>query len=322
MRNCFLIVLLLSFSLVSATNFNYSKAGADTLNGFALFPLNGGGCGLLEHDAATGIMNNASFSEFSRQGVNCISLGAYYSSDGWTGNGVRNPNKFLYFQIGPFSQDYTVVLRKQDRFSFKAMSHGNSIDSIAAFYVDRFNNHTMLFKSVLKANLWETFVTEVPKTSIPVISSFRIYAWSSTVTPSPVVPGILSVDDVQISFGVVSVTSTSAKEDKLFTSFNLSNAYPNPFNPSTTIEYTVPASTFDLSLHQGSGNSEKLVTLKVYDALGREVSTLVDENKSAGTYKITFNVKTLHAASLPSGIYFYRLTAGSYSETKKLVLLK
>ena len=85
--------------------------------------------------------------------------------------------------------------------------------------------------------------------------------------------------------------------------FALSQNYPNPFNPSTTINYSIPASSF--------------VTLKVYDVLGNEVAKLVNDQKLAGSYQIMFN-----AVNLPSGIYFYRLQAGSFIETKKMILLK
>ncbi len=87
------------------------------------------------------------------------------------------------------------------------------------------------------------------------------------------------------------------------TVYRLNQNYPNPFNPTTTIQYAIPKSEH--------------VTLKVYDELGREVTTLVNENKSAAKYKISFN-----ASSLPSGIYFYKITAGSFSEVKKLILLR
>jgi hypothetical protein len=87
------------------------------------------------------------------------------------------------------------------------------------------------------------------------------------------------------------------------TGFRLCQNYPNPFNPSTVISYHVA--------------SVGKVSLKVFDLLGREVSTLINEVKSAGTYTTTFN-----AANMPSGVYFYRLQAGSYIETKKLILLR
>ncbi|MCL5268741.1 MAG: T9SS type A sorting domain-containing protein [Bacteroidetes bacterium] len=85
--------------------------------------------------------------------------------------------------------------------------------------------------------------------------------------------------------------------------FRLSQNYPNPFNPSTTISYQLPTSNY--------------VTLKVFDVLGREVETLVNERQQAGTYTVRFT-----AANLPSGVYFYRLEAGTYHDTKKLLLLK
>ncbi len=86
-------------------------------------------------------------------------------------------------------------------------------------------------------------------------------------------------------------------------SFALSQNYPNPFNPTTKIKYEIPKTS--------------LVTLKVYDVLGREVKTLVDESKAAGSYEVTFK-----AIDLPSGIYFYRIQAGDYVKVKKMVLLK
>ncbi|RJQ65076.1 MAG: T9SS C-terminal target domain-containing protein [Stygiobacter sp.] len=97
--------------------------------------------------------------------------------------------------------------------------------------------------------------------------------------------------------------------------FVLSQNFPNPFNPETTISYTIPVETRHASTLQH-------VILKVYDLLGREVATLVDEYKQAGAYKVTFNVKTPYMASLPSGVYFYQLRSGNFFETKKMLLLK
>jgi hypothetical protein len=93
--------------------------------------------------------------------------------------------------------------------------------------------------------------------------------------------------------------------------FALEQNYPNPFNPSTAISYQVPA----LSGVEGSAVSH--VTLKVFDALGRGVATLVEAQQSAGRYRVTFD-----ASNLTSGTYFYRLQAGNSVDTKKLVLVK
>ncbi len=91
--------------------------------------------------------------------------------------------------------------------------------------------------------------------------------------------------------------------------FNLSQNYPNPFNPSTKIEYSIPRGTEYYSVQK--------VTLKIYDVLGREVTTLVNKEQQPGNYEVVFN-----ATELPSGAYFYTITSGKYSETKKLLLLK
>ena len=86
-------------------------------------------------------------------------------------------------------------------------------------------------------------------------------------------------------------------------SFNLFNNYPNPFNPSTVIRYELPE------------NSN--VTITVFDVIGNEVATLVNELKPAGSYEVNFNGR-----NLSSGVYYYRLKAGSFIETKKFVLIK
>jgi hypothetical protein len=85
--------------------------------------------------------------------------------------------------------------------------------------------------------------------------------------------------------------------------YQLSQNYPNPFNPTTNIRFAIPKSS--------------LVTMKVYDALGREVAVLVNEFKNAGTYQVDFN-----ALSLTSGIYFYTIKAADFAETKKMMLVK
>ena len=87
--------------------------------------------------------------------------------------------------------------------------------------------------------------------------------------------------------------------------------YPNPFNPSTTIEYSLP------SVETRRGVSSTNVSLIIYDILGREVATLVNQKQKAGNYEVVFN-----ASHLASGTYFYRLVSGDFSKTKKFILLK
>jgi hypothetical protein len=99
------------------------------------------------------------------------------------------------------------------------------------------------------------------------------------------------------------VITALEEQNKSPQEFKLFQNYPNPFNPKTSIQYVIGSSQF--------------VTLKVYDVLGNEVATLVDQEQAAGSYEINFE-----ADGFKSGIYFYTLNAGSFTQTKKLVLLK
>lgn len=111
-----------------------------------------------------------------------------------------------------------------------------------------------------------------------------------------------------------SLTSLENDFDTTPIKFELSQNYPNPFNPSTKIKYAIPAVETLRATSQ--------VTLKVYDILGKEVATLVDEFKPGGSYEIEFNVETLQSIPLPSGVYFYKLQSGNIIETKKMIYLK
>jgi hypothetical protein len=98
-------------------------------------------------------------------------------------------------------------------------------------------------------------------------------------------------------------TDIKRENDLRAASYSLKQNFPNPFNPSTTISYSIPTTG--------------LVTLKVYDVLGREVQTLVNQVQQNGNYRVSFN-----ASSMPSGIYFYNLTSNNFSQVKKMILIK
>ena len=120
--------------------------------------------------------------------------------------------------------------------------------------------------------------------------------------------GIYQIWSVSIEISSVNVEPV----DKIPSGFTLKQNYPNPFNPTTKIHYII-----------GSGAKQsQFVTLKVYDVLGNEIATLVNEEKPAGEYDVEFNSHSGNVRKLQSGVYFYQLRAGSYSETKKMVLLK
>jgi hypothetical protein len=99
-------------------------------------------------------------------------------------------------------------------------------------------------------------------------------------------------------------------ENLIFVSheYELSQAYPNPFNPQTTISYQLAVKAH--------------TTLKIYNTLGQEIRTLINENKSAGNYSVTWDGKDAKGNKPASGIYYYRLTVGKQVDTKKMLYLK
>ena len=106
--------------------------------------------------------------------------------------------------------------------------------------------------------------------------------------------------------GTITVNAVTGVKDISQTipeTFNLMQNYPNPFNPSTTISFSLPSKSF--------------VSLKIFDVIGNEIATIVNQELSAGNY-----TKQWNAENMSSGVYYYQLKAGNFSETKKLVLLR
>jgi len=110
-----------------------------------------------------------------------------------------------------------------------------------------------------------------------------------------------AANSLQYAIGVITNVSTAGENTVRL--FVLDQNYPNPFNPTTVIRYQLPVNS--------------TVTLTVFDMLGREVTTLVNDIKNAGSHETKFD-----GSKLPSGMYVYTLRAGNYTQTKKLVLLK
>ena len=126
------------------------------------------------------------------------------------------------------------------------------------------------------------------------------YTWNVILSD-----GIVNVSALN-QFNFVTSTYVTGVDDKIDLipkKFSISQNYPNPFNPVTKINYSIPRTSS--------------VSLKIYDILGREIKTLVEEVKVAGYYEINFD-----GSNLSSGVYFYRIQAGGFVETKKLILMK
>ena len=129
------------------------------------------------------------------------------------------------------------------------------------------------------------------------------------------IPGKYRYRLKQIDFDGIYKYSEVININIVLTSFSLAQNYPNPFNPSTSIKFAV--------------GSRQLVTLKVFDVLGNEIAALVNEQKPAGTYEVKFSSELIHQSAsggnggkLTSGVYFYQLHAGKFSETKKMLMIK
>ena len=147
---------------------------------------------------------------------------------------------------------------------------------------------------------WSTFTTFGAKVTAAISGNHDLYLgfWSNGSAGQ-----IFRLQSIVFKGNPRPTSVRGQRTDQLPGSFELEQNYPNPFNPSTVIGYHLPV----------AGK----VTLKIFDVLGREVTTLVSAKQSAGYYNVT-----LDAASLPSGVYFYRLQFGSVSITKKLMLVK
>ena len=142
------------------------------------------------------------------------------------------------------------------------------------------------------------YSTSFNASSFPASVGKKLGIWFDNITSDT--NSWLGLDNVRL----INSGTTSVKETKLNpTVYSLSQNYPNPFNPVTKISYAIPV--------------EEFVTLKVYDLLGKEVATLVNEQKAPGNFTVQFD-----ASKLTSGMYMYSLKAGSFSVTKKLLLVK
>ncbi len=193
-----------------------------------------------------------------------------------------NPSSMTFGDVGA-GQSLTDTLRIQNTGTAPLTISNISSDS-AAFSVSR----TSL---VIAAGDADTISVTFNPTEI------QFYASTLRITSNtPTSP-------TNISLSGNGVQPSSVEEHKLPTTYNLEQCYPNPFNPAATIRYSLPEAG--------------PVTMKVYNTLGEEVATLVDHQQNAGTYTVSFD-----ASGFASGLYFYRITAGKFSETRKMLLIK
>ncbi len=258
--------------------------------------------------------------------------GIYFDLDmdenDWDGDIVKfdTINNFGYFydeDANPTDTKIGVALVSSEKFNFYAMDQNGDNGGIVSW--DGFSD----------AEKWTAIssglsVTEAGPSDISAVISAGPFTFNpgDTVDVAFSVCGAKTLDGLRSNIirsrNVYIGLPSDIKSDpnKLLQTFVLHQNYPNPFgrsgspgNSITTIKYTAPSlSTSSLGERTAA---DFHITLKVYDVLGREVATLVDEKQSPGTYKVRFK-----PLDLPSGIYFYTLRAGKYLQTKKMVLLR
>ncbi len=151
-----------------------------------------------------------------------------------------------------------------------------------------------------------TIIRDIPEkvTSLSRLDMNSTYYWRVLSKNST---GSVSNYSQTASFNTGNVTEV-AGDPIVPSEFSLSQNYPNPFNPTTRIKFTLPQNSF--------------VTIKIYDMLGREIKTLINQEMTAGSYSIDWNAENNLGSNVSSGMYIYRITAGSFVATKKMVLIK
>ena len=220
------------------------------------------------------------------------------------------------------------TLETQKIYSFYIDSQGNKwLGTFDLGLVKWIDNSTFVIYNTSNSNLPNNFVNAIDEDSngklwlatdggFACLENDSIISYSNLVDGSIVTLAVDNLDRVWMGevwtgklyvFDGSNIIIITDIEDEQFDfipqQYSLSQNYPNPFNPATTIKYKIPVLSY--------------VFIKIYDILGREVTTLINEEKPVGVYAVEWN-----ARNLPSGVYFYRLQAGSFVETKKMVLLR
>ena len=233
---------------------------------------------------------------------------------------IKKKNGFIYATgySGFSTRDFDYATAKYNSSGrlwveyYDAASHADKASNLA---IDDIGNVFVTGGSVDQNNFWEDLTT-IKYNSVGGMEWIARYNDSANLLDygygitldnnnDVVVCGQTTTTNISdfITIKYSNVTGLKNESSSVPELFNLSQNYPNPFNPVTIINYHLTMTNY--------------VSLKVYDILGREVSTLVNEEKPAGKYSVSFD-----ASKLNSGIYFYRIKAGNFVETKKMILMK
>lgn len=239
---------------------------------------------------SSGLANNV-ISPFGGQLTsNVAGNGIYYKTEGTSPNRVLTVEWWQYgFWLNGFDEISFQVKLYETTNEIRFVYVTNDEYSIRTVQVGLRGSSNADFNNRQTATNWAQTIAGTQNTS------------SCTFQPGVTPPAGLTFIFTPYPVGIISLGNEIPK------SFSLCQNYPNPFNPVTKIKFDIPA---------GNGR-DYFVKLIIYDILGKEVATLVNEELKPGTYEAEWN-----AADFSSGIYFYKITAGDYTETKKMVLMK
>jgi hypothetical protein len=179
----------------------------------------------------------------------------------------------------------------------------DSIDFDSTFFDD-------LMNGLISVIIDDSFLGITGNVSIDYIDSDSLSgSFDVGVLQAGFPPGVISISNGMISMYAVTLPQVNIVEETVFPDqVTLYSAYPNPFNPVTTLRYDLPETG--------------LVTITIYDMLGRQVKTLFNQTQSAGIHSIQWNATNDYGKPVGAGIYLYQIQAGEYISTKKMVLLK
>ncbi|PKL90413.1 MAG: hypothetical protein CVV23_00750 [Ignavibacteriae bacterium HGW-Ignavibacteriae-2] len=251
------------------------------------------------------LKSNVNVSTFTKsEGEGCVELNYYFTYK----TGVTN---FAYINTD------IPIYGVPESIKIDGLSDG--LKHTLAFFVTDENGEEFGFlcdNTMTESIEFETFTAKLTN-PIKTVGTSKFYfpirikkiaiALNSSKTVDAIYRGTIYLDNLRIKYPN---DPTSLETNYIPSKFQLQQNYPNPFNPCTTIEYSFP--------HSELGSSDPIsVSLIVYDILGHEVSTLVNEKQNPGSYKVEFNGK-----NLATGIYFYRLKVGNIVDSKRMILLK
>ena len=233
--------------------------------------------------------------------------------------------KLYSFQESSFTYLKTLLESEFNNWTFasnKILGQKSFVNKIVKHYYNAadtsFSEEQIIFEGKASTDNQLNFAASINGATLTLFDIWNEQIVKSWDISSVEQPSKMFLDTANIFIHqVTSVTGIKEIEALLPEKFELFQNYPNPFNPTTKIQFTIPTSPLNPSPYQGEGNRERLLTLKIYDILGNEITTLVNEQKSPSTYEVEFN-----GEGLTSGIYFYKLSVGNYSETKKMLLMK